>query len=77
MKILFGGLFIAVGILIAGASGICSLYVLITPDGELGDRLSMLPLVLIFGGLPLALGVAIALAGRSIVRQAREEQAEP
>jgi hypothetical protein len=77
MRIFFGGLLLAAGILIAGGSGICSLYVLFSPGGELGSGLSMLPLVLIFGGLPLAVGVAMAFGGRSVIRRAREAQPKP
>ena len=72
MKQLFGGILVAVGILIAGASGLCSLAVLFGSGAMTG--LSMLPLVFVIGGLPLALGVLIALGGRSLIRQAREER---
>ena len=74
MKQLFGGILIAAGILIAGASGLCSLAVLFG-NGEL-TGLSMLPLVLVIGGLPIALGVMIGLGGRWLIRQARQERGE-
>jgi hypothetical protein len=78
MKILFGGILLAVGILIAGASGLCSLYMLFSSDvfrsGSGGELLSMLPLILLFGGPPFAIGVAIAFGGRSLIRQARRER---
>lgn len=72
MKQFFGGILIAVGILIAGASGLCSLAMLFG-SGE-GTDLSMLPLVFVIGGLPIALGVFMALGGRSMIRQARKER---
>ena len=72
MKQLLGGILIAVGFLIAGASGLCSLAVLFG-NGEM-TGLNMLPLVLIIGGLPIALGVLIGLGGRSLIREAREER---
>lgn len=75
MKLLFGGILIAVGILIAGASGLCSLAVLFSGGGIAPD-LRMLPLVLVAGGLPVALGVLIALGGRSLIRQARQERGD-
>jgi hypothetical protein len=71
MKQLFGGILIAVGILIAGVSGLCSLAVLFG-NGEM-TGFSMLPLVLVIGGLPIVLGVLIAVGGRSLIRRAREE----
>lgn len=74
MKEMFGGILIAVGVLIAGASGLCSLAVLFG-NGEM-TGLSMLPTVLVIGGLPIALGVLIGIGGRSLIRQAREERGE-
>jgi hypothetical protein len=79
MKQLLGGILIAVGILIAGASGLCSLYMVFASDtfrdgGGMGEMLSMVPLILLFGGPPFAIGVAIAFGGRSLIRQARRER---
>lgn len=74
MKELFGGILVAAGILIAGASGLCSLAVLFG-NGAMTD-MSMLPLVLVIGGLPFALGVLIALGGRSLIRRARQERGD-
>ena len=75
MKQLFGGILLAVGILVAGLSGLCSLAVLFSP-GEFGSGLSMLPLVALFGGPPIAVGVGLTLGGRHLIRQARAEQSE-
>lgn len=80
MKMLFGGILLAVGILIAGASGICSLTVLF--GGGFGgsgfdDFLGMLPLVALFGGPPLAAGVGIAFGGRALIRSARRDAERP
>ena len=78
MKQLFGGILLAVGILIAGASGVCSLYMISTSDvfrsGSAGELLSMLPLILLFGGPPFALGVGMVFGGRSMIRQTRKER---
>jgi hypothetical protein len=68
MKRLFGGLLIAVGIVIAGASGLCSLFFLI---GSL-TSISNLGAVLLFGGPPIAAGVGLVFAGRALIRSARE-----
>jgi hypothetical protein len=81
MRQLLGGILIAVGILIAGASGVCSLYMLFTSDtfrsgAGISELLSILPLMLMFGGIPFAAGVALIFGGRSMIRRAREEPAE-
>jgi hypothetical protein len=69
---LFGGLLVAAGILIAGASGLCSLAVLGSalknPTGSAG----MLPLVLIFGGIPFGLGVLLVMGGIGLIKKANE-----
>ena len=72
MKKLFGGILIAVGILIAGASGLCSLAILI--GGGMGpEAISMLPMVLVIGGIPFAVGVLIAIGGGALIKSARED----
>jgi hypothetical protein len=78
MRQLLGGILIAAGVLIAGASGLCSAYMLFTSDtfrsgGEPGEVLSMLPLILLFGGIPFALGLAAAFGGRALIRSARNK----
>jgi hypothetical protein len=73
MKGVFGGILLAIGILIAGGSGLCSLAVLFGGGVSVQD-LSMLPLVLLIGGVPFAIGVAIACAGYYVVRSARNER---
>jgi hypothetical protein len=74
MKEVIGGILIAVGILIAGASGLCSAAVLFE-GGFAPESLSMLPLVLMIGGIPFAAGVGIAFGGRALIRSARKERA--
>ena len=66
MKEVFGGILMAVGILIAGGSGLCSMVVLFTPGEYSG--FAMLPAVLTFGGIPFAIGVAMAFGGRALRR---------
>ena len=70
MKELFGGILMGIGIIIAGASGLCSLMVLFS-DGF--QSLSTIPAVLLFGGPPIALGVGMFYGGRALIRQARSE----
>jgi hypothetical protein len=72
MKQLFGGILLAVGILIAGASGLCSLVVLFS-SGEFGGG-GMLGAVLLIGGIPFALGAGLAFGGQTLIKQARKER---
>ena len=71
MKQIFGGILLAVGILIAGASGLCSLAVLF---GGGGTDFSMLPLVLTIGGIPFAIGFGIGFGGWALIRSARKDR---
>jgi hypothetical protein len=72
MKSLFGGILLAVGILIGGASGLCSLVMLVS--GGVSEPMTTLPLVLLIGGPPIAIGVGLAIGGRALIRQARRER---
>lgn len=74
MKQLLGGILLAAGILIAGASGLCSFWILFNPGSAGGTNFSILPLVLLIGGLPCALGVVLAFGGRTLIRRAAEER---
>jgi len=73
MKEVFGGILMAVGILIAGGSGLCSLVILF--EGGMGaDVFSMLPVVLMFGGIPFAIGAGIAFGGYMLFRSGRDDK---
>jgi len=74
MKGIFGGILLAMGILIAGASGLCSLAVLFD-TGEFGG-MDMLPAVLVMGGIPFAVGILIFFGGRALIRHDRAERAQ-
>jgi hypothetical protein len=74
MKQLLGGILLAVGILIAGASGLCSLAVLFSSGGELGNGSGLWPLVLVIGGIPFAAGAGMGYGGWALIRQARRER---
>ena len=76
MKKLFGGLLLAVGILIAGGSGLCSLSILFM-DGVGHIDAEMLGIVALVGGIPLVVGVAIAFGGWALIRSARQDEAQP
>lgn len=69
MKKLLGGILMAVGLLVALASGICTLVVLVSGLNAPAEWTAMIPAVLIVGGIPFAIGTALFLTGRALVRQ--------
>lgn len=76
MRKLLGGLLLAVGVLVAGACGLCSGWFLIAtltaPNG--GDEASaMIALAAIVGGIPFMGGVGLVLAGRYLLRSRRPD----
>ena len=75
MKIL-GGILLAIGILIAGASGLCSLMAL-SGSGDMIDLGGRLRVVLIFGGIPMAIGVAFGFAGWFLIRSEAPDDKNP
>ena len=66
---LLGGLLLGLGILVAGASGLCSVLVIASemPLSAL-DLREGLPIVLAFGGIPLLIGLAMIWGGRRLLR---------
>jgi hypothetical protein len=72
----FGGLLMALGILIGTLSGLCSAWFLVmslsdSSGGEFTGP-SMLPFIAIIGGLPCLSGVGMFFWGRWLLRRARE-----
>ena len=70
MKIL-GALLLAAGILIAGASGLCSLVLLAEPGSLNSDTLAIVGIV---GGIPFLVGVGVAFAGYVVIRSAEPRE---
>lgn len=71
MRKVFGGLLLALGILIAGLSGLCTVM-MFTSSGtpvSADEILESLPIVLIFGGIPFVMGLGLVFAGRSLLRE--------
>lgn len=68
----FGWLLMGIGGLIAVTAGACSLYFLVSMlgggSGGFGGWISALGLVMLFGGIPFAVGAALFFAGRVISR---------
>lgn len=68
---LFGALLIAVGALVAGLSGLCSLtfaVLMLIDQGSWADKGQMLLLDLFVGGIPFAVGALAFWAGRRLRR---------
>ena len=64
----FGGLLMTFGVLIGGLSGLCTVVFLGFSLSTPGDR-SMLPLVVLIGGPPIAVGLALFFGGRHLWRR--------
>lgn len=72
MKQFFGGLLLAIGILIMTGSGLCTVVVIgmgLSSGMSANDALSALPLPLIVGGVPFAVGVGLFFIGRNLARE--------
>jgi hypothetical protein len=69
----FGGLLMAAGGLIAVSAGLCSVVVSIMALTETSSTAEMitsgLPLVLLFGGVPVAIGLTLFFVGRGLYRE--------
>ena len=71
----FGVLLMAIGVLIAGLSGLCSLaffaMMMSGPGNNAGVFFGGVVMVLIIGGLPFGVGVVLIIVGRSVYRSAK------
>lgn len=68
---LFGAMLMAVGVLVAGLAGLCSAAMIVMMIVQPSGAASALPLVLGFGGGPIAVGVGIFIGGRALWRGPR------
>jgi hypothetical protein len=76
---LFGGLLLGVGILLMTGSGICSLAVLgmgLSQGGSVATA-SSLGLVLLFGGIPFAMGFGLFRLGLWLLKPPPPPAVEP
>ena len=74
----FAMLLMATGGLIAGLSGLCSAAVLVTVlvplavggagGGGLGGFINLVGMILVFGGIPFAIGAGLFVLGRNLLR---------
>lgn len=69
MRQLFGGLFLAIGILLIAVSGLCSAVIIVGSFSEAVREPSLLFLPLIVGGVPLAVGFGLFKWGQALLRQ--------
>lgn len=83
MKKLLGGILIAAGILVAGASGLCTATFLIWFfvdvirsgwNSSEPENMGVLLTILFFGCAPFLTGIGLIFAGRVLVRSARREE---
>lgn len=67
---------LAAGILIGAVSGICSLGCIAIglTEGAGGYFWGTLPIVLMVGGIPFAIGVGLFFGGRALLRSARRDE---
>jgi hypothetical protein len=77
MQKLFGSLLLGCGIIFAGLSGLCTLLVagsalVGSSNGE--EMMSVLPASLIFGGVPIAIGIGMFFGGRALLRSAKADE---
>ncbi|HVJ01351.1 MAG TPA: hypothetical protein VM662_04160 [Sphingomonas sp.] len=69
MKQLFGGILLAVGLLVMTCSGLCSLAVVAMGFGDALREPSLLMLPLLVGGIPFALGFGAFRWGQWLLRK--------
>ncbi|MDH7973592.1 hypothetical protein QH494_15480 [Sphingomonas sp. AR_OL41] len=72
MKQFFGGLLLAIGILIMTGSGLCTVVVIgmgLSGGMSPADALSALPIPLIVGGVPFLIGLGLFFIGRNLSRE--------
>ena len=68
MNRIYGGVLIAIGILLMTGSGLCSLSVILSWRGNF-TPVDLVLLPLIFGGLPFGLGLGLFFWGRRLLRR--------
>ena len=70
MRQFWGGLLLAIGILIMTGSGLCTLWIIGAglTSMQIGEALAALPIPLIVGGIPFAIGLGMFFGGRALLR---------
>ncbi len=73
----FGWLLMGVGVLIMLTAGGCSVFVLAASLGYPEGLPGTLMMILVFGGIPIAVGVALLVAGRWLAKVGQPRQLPP
>jgi hypothetical protein len=73
MKELLGGCLQAIGILIAGLTGLCTVIVLATVNSWRSFMVAI-GSVVSFMAIPLIIGIGMIVGGRALIRSARRER---
>jgi hypothetical protein len=74
VKTFFGGILLAIGILIAGASGLCTVVFLTMTVGHGAGGAEGFSLMLVVGGIPFTIGMGLFFAGRALIREDQEDR---
>ena len=78
MRRFFGAVLLAIGLLIAGGSGLCTIAVMGSALSSGGaEALGLVPLALIFGGIPFAIGLGLIFWGRWLISSSRIDRIDP
>ena len=71
MQKVIGGIIMAVGILITGATGLCTTFMFLEAPLTRGDfNFEGIMIVAIFAGIPLIFGITFIFLGRYLIRNA-------
>ena len=76
MQKLFGSLLLGCGIIVGGLSGLCTLIVAgsaLAGSSSGQEAMSVIPAALLFGGIPIAIGLGMYFGGRALLRAAKED----
>lgn len=77
MNRLFGGILLAVGILLMTVSGLCSAAVIVSGLSEAIKEPALFLYPLLFGGVPLAIGFGMFKWGRWLLREGETGALQP
>ena len=80
MKKLFGSLLLGCGIILGGLSGLCTLIVAgsaMAGSSSYQEIMSVLPAALLFGGIPIGIGIGMFFGGRAMLSAAKRDEEPP
>ena len=79
MRQVFGGILLGIGILIAGLSGLCSLFAAmdLVLNGSSTSKYMDWPTLLFIGGIPFAIGFGMAWGGWKLLNAPKPATGQP